>query len=535
MASSPISREDRLREFQREELALARKSMGHVFWPGSVPRIVWRDANRVRELVGAVAMQVRWFDADLNEMPTPDKPGRYAAYIEGKMRDGTLVRRAMSFYAQPPELNFWVSWDLPVPYLGGPIDPNVWEEQSDFVCKQAGRLYRDSLRRDEAGAVLLAGLTETKPGDWESPDVLNDDFQLALKLKLAGLAEDVRPLAPARLRSGDAAPVLREGTASEAGVTPDAKARIDALCREWAEESGEPFTTLVARRGVVVTHEAFGKTPGGDPVDLDYRTDVASITKAVTGMLFSLFLDQGYVELDDSIGRQIPGFPTTGEQALTYRHLFTHTCSLESHGEWGGMHNPYLDNVILNGIDYIHPGQVHMYNGMGYDLAGKAMEYMTGKSVIRLMHESLLHPLGISRVPLDDLAYGAHLTSWELGVLGQWLANHGSYGEKEFISEDTFQQLLPEPLGNYYPGVDPEWGIGLVHFRDQKPDTPPNSKDPDDLILGEHVIGHGSSSNCILRVDLDHDLVITQIRRQGGAKYDEYVEKLLLAVRECLV
>lgn len=530
MANTSINPEDRLREFQREELALARRSMGHVFWPGSVPQIIWRDVDRVRELIGAADFEIRWFDGEFNEVPTPDKPGRYAAYIEGKMPDGTPVRRAMTFYAQPPEINFWPHLMLPPPYIGAPIDPNVWHEQSDFINGQAGRLYRDSLRVSEAGAVLLAGLMEMEPGDWETPDVLNDDFQLALKLKLAGLMNNVRPLAPPRQRSGEAAPALRDGTAREAGMKPDAKARIDALCRQWAEESGEPFTTLVARHGVVVTHEAFGSS-----VDLEYRTDVASITKAMTGMLFSLFIDQGYVDLDEPIGERIPGFPTTGEHSLTYRHLFTHTCGLEGHGEWGGMHNPYLDNVILNGIGYIHPGKTHIYNGMGYDLAGKAMEYMTGKSVTRIMHECLLHPLGIRRVPLDDLAYGAHLTSWEVGVMGQWLANRGSYGDMEFISEDAFNQLLPEPLSKYYPGVEPEWGIGLVHFRDQKPNTPLDSKDPNDLILGEHVIGHGSATNCILRVDLDHDLVVAQIRATGGPKYDEYVQKLLLEIAECLV
>jgi hypothetical protein len=36
-------------------------------------------------------------------------------------------------------------------------------------------------------------------------------------------------------------------------MKPDVKEKIDAICRKWAEDSGEPFTILVARHGVIVT------------------------------------------------------------------------------------------------------------------------------------------------------------------------------------------------------------------------------------------------------------------------------------------
>ena len=193
-----------------------------------------------------------------------------------------------------------------------------------------------------------------------------------------------------------------------------------------------------------------------------------------------------------------------------------------------GIHNPYLDNVALNGLDYIHPGRAQIYNGTGYDLAAKAMEYMTGKSIVRLSHEDLFRPMGINDVPVNDCAFGGNFTAHELGILGQCLANHGRYGDKQLISEETFQQLLPVPLSKYYPGLDLEWGIGLTWFREQKP----GSKD---LIFGEHVIGHGSASSCILRVDPDNDLVIAQIRKTAGEKYDEYSEKFFTTIADSLL
>ncbi len=80
------------------------------------------------------------------------------------MRDGSPVRRAITFYAHPPELNMWAHWGLDVPCPGEPIDPALWEEQSDYIERQAGLLYRDGMRTSEVGAVLLAGMMEIEPG-----------------------------------------------------------------------------------------------------------------------------------------------------------------------------------------------------------------------------------------------------------------------------------------------------------------------------------------------------------------------------------
>jgi len=393
----------------------------------------------------------------------------------------------------------------------------------------------------EGGASLLAWLHELKPGQvtadpMESPGVRNEDYHLRLKLKLAGLSDNVRPLAPPTTRAGSPAAVLHAGTAAEAGVKPDAKEKIDAACRKWAEDSGEPFTVLVARNGVIVTHEAFGEASEGVPLTLEFRNEVASITKALTGMLFSRFVDQGLVAIDDPVGQYLPGFPTKGTRALTFRHLFTHTSGLQGHGNWGGIHNPYLDNVILNGLPALRPGEAHIYNGMGYDLAGKAMETITGKSVARLTYEDLFAPLGLWDVPpVADLAFGARLTAYELGVLAQWLANHGSYGDKQFISEETFRKLLPEPLSKYWPAIGVEWGIGIVPYAERRAGASPTSKDPADLLLGEHVIGHGSATSCVLRVALDKDLVVVMVRRTAGERYDEHLREVLIAITDSLL
>jgi CubicO group peptidase (beta-lactamase class C family) len=73
--------------------------------------------------------------------------------------------------------------------------------------------------------------------------------------------------------------------------------------------AGLALVTLVARRGVIVTHEAFGCDAKGKPISRDYRCWAASITKTVTALLFSQVLDQGLIELDDPLSVVFPDYP----------------------------------------------------------------------------------------------------------------------------------------------------------------------------------------------------------------------------------
>ena len=86
------------REFQTQELMLA-KSGGWIFKPGDTPRVLWRDIETVRRLGCTEPLQVRWFDAELNESPVPDASGRWLACsmrLTKRLRLGSRVRGSCS-------------------------------------------------------------------------------------------------------------------------------------------------------------------------------------------------------------------------------------------------------------------------------------------------------------------------------------------------------------------------------------------------------------------------------------------------------
>ena len=449
-------KQEERRQFQGQELITARP-FSFIFNSGDPPRIVWRDVDEVRRLGSDARLRVRWFDADRNEVAKPARPGRWGALIEGVAPNGTPVRRAMTFYCRPPGFLLYFPPDpADAPsHLPGPIAPDVWREHRD----EFSRLSKDSLLKalndSEAGVTLIAGLSGARPLGrtpltTETAAVLNEDYHLALKLEVLGLRDKVRPLKPPRERTTPA-PSLHEGTAARAGMRPEAASKIRAVCAAWAEDSGEPFVTLVAQHGVIVVHEAFGRDGDGRPVGLDYRCDVASITKTVTAILFSRFLDQGLIGLDDSVATLFPDYPRDDAHVPTFRQCLTHMSGLSGHGDWGGVRNPHLENVILNAIDVNEPGKAYAYSGMGFDLTAKAMEIVAGKGALHLYREHLYRPLGMGDVPMENASAGARFTARELGILAQWLANRGSYGGMELHLPADVRATAPGTAGPALP------------------------------------------------------------------------------------
>jgi CubicO group peptidase (beta-lactamase class C family) len=527
-------RRDRI-EFQSQELMLA-KAGAWIFKPGETPRVLWRDSEAVARLGCDHPLRVRWFDAKLHESPVPNAPGRWLAWIEGTAPNGAPLRRSLSFYGLPKALPTSFALDLTVafPKFPGPQAPPALKEHQAELTRLASDLVVRAVLDSEKGAILVAGLVEAKPLGRrakyvESTAVMNDDYHLALKLKLQGMQDKVRRLRPPR-RLERPTTVLHQGSPAEAGVRPDAKARIDAVCRAWADDTGEPFVTLVARRGVIVTHEAFGRDSSGQPIDRDYRCWVASITKTVTGILFSLFLDQGLVELDDSLAKVFPDYPKSDPHVPTFRQCFTHTTGLAGQGELGGMRNPHLENVVLNGIDVNEPGVKYAYCGLGFELAVKAMEMVAGQSAVHLYDDHLFRPLGFGDVVIGSASADGEFTAMELGILAQWVANRGSYGPQEFIRPETFERLMPERLRVADHGGWEYEGIGIHFMRHLKAGATLGSKRSEDLLFGPRTMGHGSFSGCVFLVDPDAQLVVTQVRKQSGPHNDTWSPRFFQAI-----
>lgn len=506
-------------------------------WRGDFPELeVNSPATMNKFLGGDYSFNVRWFDTYLQEVDTILGPGRYGYYAEITGANGKVMKRAGTFFCTP---NDWMGWSEPFlsnidyfPFDSIPL--TVWEENRELISDYGGQILLKSIVNNQDGGILMSFIhdmymKQLKPGPYHTPVIMDGDYHIQLKRKLMGIEQLYPPLAaPAKTNKPATALHSLEGKDKEKNTTFEQE--MKALCMEWAEVSGEPFDMLVAKDGSILFHGAFGENLRGK-FTLEEPTEIASITKLYTGLLFAQFADQGLIGIDDPVGKYLPDFPTTGEKAITLRQCFTHTSGFYGHGSLGGVQNPWLDNSLALWLPFIEPATRHYYNGMGYNLAGKVMEIVSGKSIFHLFQEYLFAPLHLKHTQLDiDLAYGIRSTAYDMAVVGQMLLNQGSYGDLRFFSEETYEALLPVDLENYFPEIKNKmWGIGITPNNRWLKDEDTGEKRN---ILSDHVIGHGSATSSILNVDLEHKIVISQSRMDGGKLYHEYLNKAYLLLEK---
>ncbi len=515
------------------------------FKPGPFPEIKWAYPYAIKALFGDIPMQTRWFNASLEEVTTATEPGRYLLYIEATPDETPPIRRAVTFYCSPG----WNPWqrngDLVLEsWPRHPFAPEVWQRAKEPVTRFTSDAISHQLANDERGAILLNALAELNPeggplSPLEDPVVLHNEAMLAMKLKVLGLDQQVKELRPPQPLTTPS-PILREvGSEEEAGFRHGTADKIRGICEEWATHTdGQdgPFSLLIARDGKILIHEAFGSRDG-KPVTLQDRFYLASITKTLTGLLFAQFVDQGLIQIDAPVGSYLPDFPTTGAKAVTLRHCFTHTSGLEGHWSLGlgGPSNPFFDNValhqILQGED---PGTRVRYNGNSYNLAGKVMEAVSGKSIQRLFHEHFFDPLEFENAYILTQGTSSELRVIDLAKVAQLMANKGSYGAKQFFSSDTFERLRPVKLQQLYPSVNStvEKGIGLTKriYRDKEAE--PNEEGVHPTILQDTMLGHGSATASILMVGEENGLIVTAARANSGKKAHEWTSKILKVLRD---
>ena len=524
-----VEAEDDYQTFLSSRLQINRPRVNDPrFRPGRFPDLDFENPHLVKKyLGGSYRIQTRWFDADLVEVLYPKTPGRYAYYAEIEGANGILLKKSATLFCSEDWRGQFQRLNSSLDYVSvNGIKQDSWENHEQAIGEFSGSILQSSIMFQEEGAVLMAFAEEVsqkqlKGSPRTTPRILNGDYHAKLKQKILG-AENKYPKLKPPAGVGNKAPVLTQLSKTKEAAYAAMRAELIETANQWMEDGGNPFDILVALKGDIIFHGSFGEDDYG-VFTTETPTEIASITKLLTGMLFAQFVDQGIIGIDDPVGLYLPEFPLTGPNTVTLRHCFTHTSGFYGHSLFDGVHNPWLENTLALAIKDKTVGTKHQYNGMGYDLAGKVMEVVTGKSIFRLFREYLYDPLEMNHTVHDwDLGYSSQSTAYDLAKVGQLLLNGGSYGNLQFFSPETLEKILPKDLNEFYPGVNRKWGIGINH------------QDRNGLI-SKNIIGHGSATSNTFWVSLEHDLVITQTRRRGGRNFGAGFESVIGAIKKHLI
>jgi CubicO group peptidase (beta-lactamase class C family) len=177
-------------------------------------------------------------------------------------------------------------------------------------------------------------------------------------------------------------------------------AAADAAFRARVREDGlTGGVLLVARDGKVVHRYTVD--------DMTARTvmPIASASKWLTSATLMTLVDQGKLALDDPVQKYLPAFD--GKKAtITVRDLLSHRSGLPSAGCEGDPTTTLrrCTASIAAGPDpSITPGTQFHYSGVGFVVAGRIVERLSGTSFERAFETRVARPLGMTHTRFDGL------------------------------------------------------------------------------------------------------------------------------------
>jgi CubicO group peptidase (beta-lactamase class C family) len=166
--------------------------------------------------------------------------------------------------------------------------------------------------------------------------------------------------------------------------------------------------------GKIEWARGFGVTKiGGPPVTPDTLFQAASISKPVAAMAVLRLVQSGKLNLDTDVNQylktwKVPANNFTEHKKVTLRELVTHTAGLTVHGFAGYASDAAVPTLVqvLNGEEPANsapirvdtePGTIWRYSGGGYVIAQQLLEDVTGEPFPKLMHDTVLEPIGMAR------------------------------------------------------------------------------------------------------------------------------------------
>ena len=350
---------------------------------------------------------------------------------------------------------------------------------------------------------------------------------------------------------------------------------------EGVAEGLHPGVQLyVSLRGEVVADVALGEARAGVPMTTGTLTLWMSSTKPITAVAVAQLWEQGKLDLDDPVARHIPEFAANGKEAVTIRHVLTHTGGFRGLiGRWE--ERPWDQVIEAVCVARLEPGWVpgrkagyHLHTGW-YILA-ELVARLSGVPFDRYGRERIFLPLGMndSWIGLppelyrayDDRIAWTHDTSGpepkaphaldseagaasvrpgsngrgpirQLGMFYEMMLGKGRRGDVRILSPQTAEALVAgHRIGmhdqTFRHVID--WGLGFIRNSNRYGvDTVPYGFGPH---ASDRTFGHSGAQSSTGFCDPEHGLVVAWACNgmPGEKHHDERLRAIDAAIYEDL-
>ncbi len=304
---------------------------------------------------------------------------------------------------------------------------------------------------------------------------------------------------------GKSSPVLHPGSARGAGMVEGPLNEIDGIMEEMIDSRVMPgAVALVARRGHIVKHEAYGMayqykddglTEADQPISMAKDTifDLASISKIFTTTAAMQLYEKGLFNLDDPVADYLPEFAAGGKEEVTIRQLMTHTSGFTAWIPLYSQGNSREDRISI-ALQYPlanDPGSTYTYSDLNMIALGALIEKLSGKRLDEYVRDHITKPLGMKDTmynppeslkdriaateyqpalgrglvwgevhdenawSLDGVAghAGVFSTAGDLAKFAHMYVNEGTYGGKRILKKETVRTLTENQIPQF-PGDD---------------------------------------------------------------------------------
>lgn len=363
---------------------------------------------------------------------------------------------------------------------------------------------------------------------------------------------------------------------------------LEALERGRQDGLHIGWQLYVSHRGEVVADTAGGESRPGTAMTTDSMMIWFSATKAVTSVAAAQLWERGQFELDDPVVRYVPEFGSHGKDAITIRHLFTHTAGIryadspergsgaaalaQSSGyspfvsSWEERRSRIMDAEIEPG--WI-PGQragYHPFSTMF--LLAEIVQRLDGRPFSQYVRDEVFAPLGmtdcwIGMPPGAYRAYGdrigiLHITRPgrgampfprvdseegcaactpaaggrgpmnQFGRLYEAMLGHGARDGARILSPQTAEAMVARHRVGMHDesfGVELDWGLGFI---------------VDAFNYGRHSsrrsFGHGGGQSSVGFADPEHGLVVALVMNglPGPAAHYRRLDEVTACIYEDL-
>ena len=187
---------------------------------------------------------------------------------------------------------------------------------------------------------------------------------------------------------------------------------------EGAEIPGAVVLARMKREGEELEHLSVRGhavlRPERIPMSRETVFDLASLTKVLaTTTAVMLLVDDGVLDLDDPVAKHLPTFAEREKEAVTLRHLLTHSSGLRP---WRGFHEVLqererkkgeqlmgtragrdliLDRILRSALVH-EPGSAAVYGDLDFIVLGALVEEVAGQPFGRFCAERIFEPLGMA-------------------------------------------------------------------------------------------------------------------------------------------